>query len=624
MKADLTRNSFNPLKHFSRVLMQQGRVQLDADWNEQTGILLHLMRRMAADCFGTANSPNGGFALNTVGTAKAVPDDFSIAPGSYYVDGILCELESTPVAILSFDNSNANRISVANWTVDGQPFQVGQYLEIYDNSQTPVAASIVSRVTQVDYTNLKLTMDVSLSAFQQAGNGLVRRVATYQSQPDLPDPPALSTAGSSYQVYLDVWERAITCVEDDSIREVALNGPDTAARARVVWQVKTLSATNLNGCLSQAALTAQLQPSNRGLLRARVQPAVASTDPCTISPDSLYRGVENQLYRVEVHTGSNDPSGQPPSFKMSRENGAVVFPITKLSTGSNATTVTLGNLGRDDRFGLAVGDYVEVQDDNSVLNNTPGQLLQVQSIDTVNLSVTLSGSTTASIGADPTLHPLLRRWDHKAGDPTQGGLTLGKDGAALIPLTITAPNAVGVWLDLEDGVQVQFDMVMQQQFRSGDYWLIPARVATGNIIWPQETATDARGNTVNNPAAVPPGGIIHHYAPLAIVSTSSGNDPGIQRCGIYYNRNPVERAPVATATPVARANPAQATVIDKVPPSDVAKQATVAKETPVATEVPVEKQGIPVATAQSARLDTAAQAQAKAAPADTAKPAAKP
>lgn len=56
MKADLTRNTFNPFQHFNRVLMQQGRVQLDADWNEQAAILLHYLRALAADLIG----PQGG------------------------------------------------------------------------------------------------------------------------------------------------------------------------------------------------------------------------------------------------------------------------------------------------------------------------------------------------------------------------------------------------------------------------------------------------------------------------------------------------------------------------------------------------------------------------------------
>ena len=38
MKGDFTRDLFDPTKHYSGVLMQQGRVQLDADWNEQGSI----------------------------------------------------------------------------------------------------------------------------------------------------------------------------------------------------------------------------------------------------------------------------------------------------------------------------------------------------------------------------------------------------------------------------------------------------------------------------------------------------------------------------------------------------------------------------------------------------------
>jgi hypothetical protein len=34
MKADVTRSTFRSTKHFHSVVMQQGRVQVDADWNE--------------------------------------------------------------------------------------------------------------------------------------------------------------------------------------------------------------------------------------------------------------------------------------------------------------------------------------------------------------------------------------------------------------------------------------------------------------------------------------------------------------------------------------------------------------------------------------------------------------
>lgn len=94
MKADLTRDTFDPLKKFTRVLMQQGRVQLDADWNEQASILLHYLRTLAADLIGPAGGPLGncGFGLSL---DAAFSEDFRIGAGRYYVDGHLCELAAS-------------------------------------------------------------------------------------------------------------------------------------------------------------------------------------------------------------------------------------------------------------------------------------------------------------------------------------------------------------------------------------------------------------------------------------------------------------------------------------------------------------------------------------------------
>ena len=90
----------------------------------------------------------------------------------------------------------------------------------------------------------------------------------------------------------------------------------------------------------------------------------------------------------------------------------------------------------------------------------------------------------------------MRRWDHAATD----AISLAADNAV--------PIEEIVWIDLEDGVQIQFSA--GREYRTGDYWLIPARVATGNIEWPQ--ADDL------NPQPLPPHGVEHHYAPLGFVS----------------------------------------------------------------------------------------------------------
>src|SRR5260370_3480891 len=43
-----------------------------------------------------------------------------------------------------------------------------------------------------------------------------------------------------YLVFLDVWQREITTLDDPDIHEVALGGADTAQRSQTLWQVKVM------------------------------------------------------------------------------------------------------------------------------------------------------------------------------------------------------------------------------------------------------------------------------------------------------------------------------------------------------------------------------------------------
>ena len=70
------------------------------------------------------------------------------------------------------------------------------------------------------------------------------------------------------------------------------------------------------------------------------------------------------------------------------------------------------------------------------------------------------------------------------------------------------------WLDLEDGVQIRFSE--GGKYRTGDYWLIPARVATGDIEWPKTND----GSDTYLPQT--PFGIQHHIAPLALIDVNDG------------------------------------------------------------------------------------------------------
>src|SRR6266852_3373169 len=550
MKADLTRDTFHPLKHYARVLTQQGRVQLDADMNEQAAILLRYLHILAADLIGPAGGPQGnvGFAISPL-TPAPNPPDFRIGFGNYYVNGLLCQADFTPIAIFPTSTANPNVFQVMNWSSDFE-LKTVPYFELFDDTMATTFTPVLVQIAISNQALGQITISNLPATFSSIANPKLRRVITYLHQPDfvfspksnpVSPPPLLppnNTGTAFLQIYLDVWERAITYAEDDSIREVALGGPDTAARTKLVWQVKsTQLATEADPvCMTPQQLYAQIlaelqgqtkapfQPQPRGWLQAMAKQSSQSTNPCIINPNAAYTGPENQLYRVEINRGgaAGTTPGSSATFKWSRENGSVIYPI---ASGGGTTAVVVESLGRDDRFGLVEGNLVEVQDDRSVLLNLPGNLLPVQSIESTTMTVTLNGTPDKLLGSDETLHPLLRRWDQTNGDPAEGGLTLDTDNAAFVQADF--------WLTLEDGVQIRFQPADPvdpttppvNQYLTGDYWLIPARTATGDVEWPKvigadvNPETDVKGNII--PVALPPHGVTHYYAPLAVISVGA-------------------------------------------------------------------------------------------------------
>jgi hypothetical protein len=232
MKGDFTRLAADFTKHFRQVLFQQGRVPLDADWNEQSSILLHYLQALAKDLIGDHGGPkdNCGFETKPI-EIEGINDDFEVGFGHYYVDGILGELDAQEIPIkLEQENGAKNKIRVVSLTVNNNPLKKGHYLKLYDidkNTQTVKIDKIYTEKLEIEVT--KITIGSPISA---------RLVTTYLTQDDYPHNHHNDFTNGNYLVYLDVWEHLITAVEDESIREVALGGPDTAARSKLVYQVK--------------------------------------------------------------------------------------------------------------------------------------------------------------------------------------------------------------------------------------------------------------------------------------------------------------------------------------------------------------------------------------------------
>src|SRR5688572_10516460 len=92
MSADISRASFDWKQHFARVILQQGRPLLDADFNEQVAILLHRLGALTRDLVGDRwGPPEKNKALKLELVEKDNTKQWVILKGHYYVNGILCE-----------------------------------------------------------------------------------------------------------------------------------------------------------------------------------------------------------------------------------------------------------------------------------------------------------------------------------------------------------------------------------------------------------------------------------------------------------------------------------------------------------------------------------------------------
>jgi len=434
-------------KQYSLVMMQQGRVQLDSDWNAQALTQWFSLQNLAMDLMGEHGGRGDSFLITPDSDIK---DDFNIGSGRYYIKGFVCQ------------NHNRN----------------GQ-LTYKTQRNNPTGADIV------------------------------------------PEP------GNKYLVYLHAWFQHITSVQDSNLREVALGGPDTTTRLNNIWQVKIKAVTD--GEIKKYKLKDKNEYNpflnfidvnrkyKKGKLKAGTKKPDANDDPCIVSPESRYRGAENQLYRVEIHrsgtSNTNNATQTYATFKWSRENASVIFPVIEI----NGNTVSLEHLGRDTRLGLNVGDWVEVVDDNYELadeyNTFPVEdLLQVMEIDRETMQVTLSGSPQHV--SEKSNHILLRRWDHNCEDsnvefPTCGGA-----------LKVVEDE----WIELEDGVQIMFAHedstdLRTVQYNTRDWWWITARAATGDVEWPLDEA--------GKPEALEPLDNGHRFAPLAILVINNNSTQSI-------------------------------------------------------------------------------------------------
>ncbi|MDH5339874.1 MAG: DUF6519 domain-containing protein, partial [Rubrivivax sp.] len=248
MTADLSRLRMNPLRAFAGVDLQQGRVLLDADFNEGVAIVDRRLRALASDVLGrttVSQTTPLAFSLTPAGAG------FTIGRGRMYVDGLLAEnFGRVDPAQRRFDPLLSETVYSQDMAYDEQPWLQPApalpgsgrhlvYLDVWSREVTPTEdPTLVETALGVDTT--------------------VRRQTAWQ----------------------------VRVLADEAPPDVTCETPDDGVPG---W-------------------AATIAPST-GRLTSGTYDVNAVPDPCELPPTGGYTGLENQTYRVEIHDPGQPGSG---------------------------------------------------------------------------------------------------------------------------------------------------------------------------------------------------------------------------------------------------------------------------------------------------------------------------
>ncbi len=388
MGSDIARVSFDPTRQYRSVVLQQGRVTLEADGNEASRIAAEALRLETIDIIGPAGTPDDGYKLGLDASGNV-----AVLPGTMYLGG---------------------------W---------------------------------------RLVLDAPVELDQQ---------------PDWLDMPPQQASGGPTLVALLATEQSIGAVEDQPLREVALGGPDSAARTRLMQHFLRLSvdgrtcdsaAKEVDALLAQDGVT--LDPKTFQLLSsARLQvgfvPPIGPPDPCDPPAQGGYLGADNQMIRVTVI--DFNPKNGTGKLLWGWNNASFLY----RGAPSGPQAMTLTPIPMDAEHSPQQSQAIEVLltqadlgdgNDIAAIQGQAAVLTQAYDPDT-DLMTLPSGFTLPS-----TNRPLfVRLWQ------------------AIVPFTSGTPVA----LDAVSGLSVTITMTaLPTRIAARPFWRFAVRPATPTLVYPQ-------------------------------------------------------------------------------------------------------------------------------------------
>jgi hypothetical protein len=376
-------------------------------------------------------------------------------------------------------------------------------------------------------TGGRINFDVTTGTFYLGGNRLVLEASEqFQTQRDWldiadTDIPAAPNAGSRFDlVYLECWQQPVAAVEDNELFEVALAGPDTGDRMRLMRRVRVLADTAFGDCTQDwAALTEGWTKGGLGTvdsedelkvdtsLTVAFEPGTDPDDLCSPPVGGGYLGAENQAIRVQLVTQT--------TFTWGFDNAAPLYQVdVGVDSLGNLRKVTLITLPKDQAHWPVAGQIVEILPWSAELSNGQkladlhGDLRRVATAydpDAHELFLDSDVSPGLSQGWKTPDFFYLRVWNR--GTDTTSAPSIGFVNGTAVPLGNT-------------GLNVTFN---GSDHHPDDFWIIAARPQSPNRVVPWLLET-GRG----------PHGVHRFYAPLAVIEWNAGVGQVIHDCRQHF------------------------------------------------------------------------------------------
>jgi hypothetical protein len=334
-------------------------------------------------------------------------------------------------------------------------------------------------------------------------------------QPDWVDAPPAAVRQGDQVVALLVTEQTVTAVEDQALREVALGGPDSAARDRLMQHFLRIGidgnncdagAKTIDGLLSADGVTIDpvtLQIVSDARLQAGFVPGPPATDPCTPAAAGGYLGADNQMVRVTVT--AYDPGARTGTLLWGWNNASLLY----RATADDPLTLTLINVPVDEEHAPQLGQMVEILrtqadlGDGNLIADNQGfvtTVAQAYSFDTGEL--VLADALPAELQNNQ--YPLfVRLW--QAAVPFTSGQAVPLDSVSGITVTVTLP-------------------ALPSNIAGRPFWHFAVRPATPQAIYPQRYLD----------APQPPDGPRQWIADLAIVEGRDKNLTVVEDCRVPW------------------------------------------------------------------------------------------